>query len=53
MSKQDSSDKKNKEVPSEIIRGITYKRVKGSEVTIQPWKRPMPSTPKDSEGPKE
>jgi hypothetical protein len=53
MTKQDPSEKKNTEVPAEIIRGITYKRVKVAEVIIQPWKGPKAFTPKDPEGRKE
>ncbi len=52
MDKQDSPEKKNTEISSEVIRGITYKRVKGSEITIQPWKGPKPSAPKDGEDPR-
>ena len=52
MNKEDSSDKKKTDVPSEIIRGITYKRVKGSEDTIQPWKALRPSLRKDPKDPR-
>jgi hypothetical protein len=53
MEKEDSSEQKNTVVSSEVIRGITYKRVKGAEVTIQPWNGPKPSAPNAPEGPKE
>ena len=51
MDKQNSSERKNT-VSSEVIKGITYRRVKGLEVAIQPWKGANPPVPTKRTGPR-